>query len=132
VIALVTGLVFGAGLILGGMTMTTKVIGFLDVGRNWDPSLALVMGGALAVLLVAQRFVRRRAVPTCDPAPIADVDGRLIAGAVLFGLGWGLVGYCPGPAVVSFAAGARSALVFFPSMIVGMLVFRFVEARRVR
>lgn len=115
------GVTFGAGLVVAGMTDPSKVIGFLDVaGGAWDPSLALVMAGAIAVHGVAHRMVKGR------PSPLFaerwslptrhDVDGRLVIGAALFGIGWGLGGLCPGPGIVSLAGGAASSAVFVATM----------------
>lgn len=116
------GLVFSVGLAVSGMTQPSKVIGFLDVGGAWDPSLALVMGGALAVLFLARLVTPRR--PLFEPAfpslRKGSVDARLVAGAAIFGVGWGLSGFCPGPAIVSLGAGVHGALVFAAAMVVGM------------
>lgn len=124
--ALGAGAVFGAGLAVSGMTRPEKVIGFLDVAGAWDPTLAFVMAGALAVHAVAVHFILRR------PAPILadrfhlptrrEVDWRLVAGAALFGVGWGLAGYCPGPGVVSLGSGATSALIFVAALLGGSLL----------
>ena len=121
------GLLFGTGLLLSGMTDPCKVIGFLDVTGTWDPSLALVMGGAIAVSFLAFRVAKRRKASFLGAAfrlPISDkVDKPLIIGSLIFGVGWGLVGFCPGPAIVSMAAGQPKALIFGLAMFVGMLVF---------
>ena len=127
VIAAVAGAVFGAGLLLSGMTRPAKVIGFLDVTRGWDPSLAFVMGGAVAVYAIAFRVVRtRRAAPWFDGTfhlpTRRDLDAGLIAGAAIFGIGWGLGGLCPGPGLVAAASGASTGLLFVAAMLVGMLV----------
>jgi uncharacterized membrane protein YedE/YeeE len=125
------GLLFSLGLGLGGMTDPAKVVGFLDVAGAWDPSLAFVMGGALAVHAVARRLILRRKTPVLAPAfpdvGQTRVDGRLVAGAALFGVGWGLAGYCPGPALTSVASGAWSALLFSGSMLAGMWLFSLRE-----
>jgi uncharacterized membrane protein YedE/YeeE len=124
------GLLFGIGLIVGGMTRPAKVIGFLDVTGDWDPSLAFVMGGALAVHLALYRLIRRRPSPLLDArfhVPTRrDVDVRLVAGAALFGAGWGLAGFCPGPALVSAASGPEAAL-FVAAMLVGMYLFKIFD-----
>ncbi|MEO0811429.1 MAG: DUF6691 family protein [Myxococcota bacterium] len=131
-VAFVAGAVFAVGLGVSGMTLPSKVIGFLDLfGGQWDPSLAFVMGGAVSVYAIAFQLIRRRSKPVIasqfqlpNSAPL--VDRRLIAGAVLFGVGWGLGGFCPGPALVSSAALGQSALVFTASMLAGMVMFRAV------
>ena len=118
------GLLFGAGLVIGGMTQPSKVVGFLDFFGNWDASLAFVMGGALAVNAIAYRFVLRRAHPVlAEEFAIprrSEIDSRLIGGAMLFGVGWGLAGYCPGPAVTSLLSGHSAAPIFMAGMIAGM------------
>lgn len=125
--ALLCGVVFAAGLLIGGMTQPSKVVGFLDLLGDWDPSLAFVMGGALLVHTLAGRVIRRRARPILDTQfhvpSRRDLDRRLIAGAALFGIGWGLAGYCPGPALVSLAA-AGPALIFVLAMLAGMGLHR--------
>lgn len=129
--AFAAGLVFGLGLILSGMTDPGKVIGFLDVAGNWDPSLAFVMGGAILVGLVAFRVASKRAKTFIGGAmhlPNArHIDRRLIGGSVLFGAGWGLAGFCPGPALVSFGAGQEKAAIFVAAMLGGMVIFQAVE-----
>jgi uncharacterized membrane protein YedE/YeeE len=127
VLAFATGLLFAVGLGISGMTQPAKVVGFLDFAGNWDPSLAFVMIGAIATHASLYRLIRRRPAPyfATDfsvPAPAA-VDLPLVAGAALFGLGWGIGGFCPGPAVVSFAGGMAAAMVFLPSMLAGMILF---------
>lgn len=122
--ALACGLVFGVGLALSGMTNPARVIGFLDVtGGAWDPTLALVMGGALAVTMPGFALVLRRQRPVLEesfrlPTPVA-IDWRLLAGAVLFGAGWGLAGFCPGPALAGIVTGSPSVLLFILAMLVG-------------
>lgn len=125
--ALIAGGLFGAGLVLSGMTQPAKIIGFLDPTSGWDPSLAFVMGGAVAVYSLVFRLVRRqRRTPWFDKTfhlpTRADLDLPLIGGAALFGAGWGLGGYCPGPGLVSAAGGSSSGLMFLAAMLVGMLV----------
>jgi len=127
------GLLFAIGLGVGGMTLPSKVIGFLDFFGNWDPSLAFVMGGAVVVYFLAYRVVRGNA-PVLDSAfslPTKTlIDHRLLGGAATFGVGWGLAGYCPGPALTSLGAGSLDAAAFTVAMFAGMLL---VEAeRRVR
>ena len=123
-IALLSGLIFGIGLILSGMTDPAKVKGFLDLFGAWDPSLALVMGGAIAVGVLAFARAKRRALSWTGShmeIPTSTViDRKLIVGGVLFGAGWGIAGYCPGPAIVSASAGSAAALAFVLAMLVGM------------
>ena len=121
--ALIAGTLFGAGLAIAQMTNPAKVIGFLDVTGNWDPSLAFVMGSALVVSAVAYRL-RRPTIAT----PTAGIDGRLLGGATLFGLGWGLAGFCPGPAIASLVTGSGDVALFVVSMIAGMGLFRAIGA----
>lgn len=120
------GALFAVGLAISGMTKPSKVTGFLDVAGAWDASLAFVMVGAIAVHFVAYRMVMRRPSPLFDTkfhVPTRkDVDLRLVAGAALFGVGWGLGGFCPGPAIVSAGGGTIGALVFVAGMTIGMLV----------
>jgi uncharacterized membrane protein YedE/YeeE len=128
------GLVFGTGLILSGMSNPAKVIGFLDISGLWDPSLAFVMGGAVLVALIAFRIARQRTQAFFGDAlklPTAtQLDKRLIVGSLLFGVGWGLAGFCPGPAIVSLGAGYTQALVFVIAMVAGMLVFELANPDR--
>ena len=128
------GLVFGLGLMLAGMTNPGKVIGFLDLAGSWDPSLAFVMGGAIAVGALAFALARRRTVAFLGGAmhlPTArDIDRRLVLGSLGFGVGWGLAGFCPGPAVVALATGHPKAVVFVAAMLAGMALFEFIEGRR--
>lgn len=133
-VSLVAGLIFAAGLVLGGMTQPLKVIGFLDVtGGSWDPSLAFVMGGALAVYGIAFRLITRRDKPVLAARfqipTRRDLPPRLFVGASLFGIGWALAGFCPGPAVVAAGSGMTEAFLFLPGMAGGMLIFRFWDAR---
>ncbi len=125
------GLLFAAGLGISGMTSPEKVVSFLDVSGNWDPSLALVMVGAIGVHLAMYRWIVNR------PSPLMalhfgiptrqDITPRLLLGAVMFGLGWGLGGYCPGPGLVGAGAGAGDALLFSGAMMVGMQAFQVVD-----
>lgn len=130
--ALGAGLVFGLGLAVSQMVNPAKVLAFLDLAGDWDPSLALVMGGALAVALPGFRTVLRRPRPLFAegfrvPAKHAAVDGRLLGGALLFGVGWGLVGLCPGPAVASLAYGMPQSVYFLLAMGAGMAAARFMR-----
>ncbi|MHA7683588.1 DUF6691 family protein [Cupriavidus sp. PET2-C1] len=130
-ISLASGLVFGLGLILAGMANPEKVLGFLDLAGRWDPSLALVMGGAIAVGVVAFGIARRRAVSLLDlpmQLPVSRrIDRRLLGGSLLFGVGWGLAGICPGPALVLLGAGAWQGAVFVLAMLAGMALFEWLE-----
>ena len=132
----VVGLVFGIGLVLSGMTDPGKVIGFLDLSGAWDPSLALVMGGAVLVGVFAFALAKKRTTTFLGGALTLpgsrDIDRRLVVGGLLFGAGWGLAGFCPGPAIVSLASGQPKAAVFVAAMLAGMLVFEFSERRRQR
>ena len=127
------GLLFGIGLILSGMTDPGKVIGFLDLAGAWDPSLALVMGGAILVGVFAFALAKKRTTTLLGGAmqlPISnDIDKRLLAGSLLFGVGWGLAGFCPGPAIVSLGSGQPKAAVFVLAMLVGMALFEWSERR---
>lgn len=124
--ALASGLVFGIGLILAGMTDPLKVKAFLDLAEDWDPSLALVMGGAIAVGVVAFARARRRerswSGALMEIPAIRVIDRRLVTGGVLFGVGWGIAGFCPGPALVALGSGMGSAAVFVAAMLAGMLI----------
>ena len=131
ILALLVGLVFGIGLIVSGMTDPSKVIGFLDLAGRWDPSLGFVMGGAILVGLVAFRFAAGRDRSLLGDAmrlPTAThIDRRLVLGGLAFGAGWGLAGYCPGPALASLASGGSKPLIFSVAMIVGMAIFELLE-----
>lgn len=126
-----SGLLFGAGLMVSGMTRPDKVVGFLDVAGDWDPSLALVMIGAIAVHLVAYRLVPRLGGPLLGGRfgipTRRDVDLRLLVGAALFGAGWGLAGYCPGPVLTSLATGTAEVLIALGAMIAGMVAHQTYE-----
>lgn len=121
--ALVAGIVFGVGLAVSQMVNPAKVLGFLDITGRWDPSLALVMSGALAVTFVGFRLTQSRSAPLFGPRfelpTRRDLDRRLIGGAVVFGVGWGLVGFCPGPAFASLGFGLIESLIFVLAMIAG-------------
>ena len=132
IFAFVAGLLFGLGLIVAGMTNPAKILGFLDVPGQWDPSLALVMAGASAVGLVAFTLARRRTLsalglPMQLPA-VQTIDLRLVGGSLVFGIGWGLAGFCPGPAVVALGAGYLKAAVFVAAMLLGMGAFELISA----
>lgn len=123
----VAGLVFAVGLVVAGMTQPAKIVSFLDFAGNWDPSLAFVMGGAIAVHAVAYRFIMKRQSPLFAPKFLVpnrnDIDVPLVLGSALFGIGWGLGGYCPGPAITSAGAVSSSALLFVGAMLVGHWAF---------
>jgi len=128
------GLLFGIALIVAGMTDPGKVIGFLDLAGAWDPSLALVMGGAIAVgslgFAVAQKRRHNLLGGPMHLPGTKHIDNRLVAGSLAFGAGWGLAGFCPGPAIVSAGAGQPKAVVFLLAMGVGMAIFEWFERRR--
>jgi uncharacterized membrane protein YedE/YeeE len=131
VLALISGLVFGFGLILSGMANPAKVIGFLDITGSWDPSLAFVMGGAIAIGFFAFKYAETR-----DTTLLGEelnlprnntIDKRLIGGSLVFGAGWGLGGFCPGPGLVSLGMGYSGGIIFALSMVVGMLAFELIQ-----
>jgi uncharacterized membrane protein YedE/YeeE len=129
--ALVTGLTFGLGLIISGMANPAKVQNFLDIAGSWDPSLAFVMGGAIAVTLPGYRLLRQRSGPWFAerfawPGK-TDLDSRLISGAAIFGIGWGLGGFCPGPALTALPMAATGTLVFVPAMLAGIVLAKVVS-----
>ena len=123
-LAAAAGALFGAGLIVAGMTQPARVIGFLDPLGGWDPTLALVMAGAVTIYALAFRRVRRRTEPWFDTrfhvSSRRDIDRSLVVGAALFGIGWGLAGLCPGPALVSVGGASTGALLFVAAMVGGM------------
>ncbi len=128
VVNLALGLLFGVGLVVSGMSDPAKVLNFLDIFGSWDPSLAFVMGGAVVVAFFGYRYVLKR------PAPFAgrrfhlptrqDIDARIMTGPAIFGLGWGLSGFCPGPAITALSLGATSTYAFVPAMLAGMWAAR--------
>lgn len=130
--ALIAGIIFGAGLVISEMVNPEKVQGFLNIFGNWDPSLILVMGGAVVVTLISSRFILRRTAPVFADSfqlPISNIiDRRLIFGAVLFGLGWGLSGYCPGPGLVNALINPNEAMVFIPALLIGAWIGKGVTA----
>ena len=126
-IGLLAGTVFGIGLVISGMTNPKKVEGFLDIFREWDYSLAFVMGGAVLVNLILFKFILNRKPVLEDEHSLPSklmIDKRLVAGSALFGIGWGLVGICPGPGIVNLITLNLSAVTFVGSMIVGMIIFK--------
>ena len=132
--ALLSGLVFGLGLIVSGMANPAKVLGFLDLAGAWDPSLTLVMAGAILVGFFAFSIAKKRThsfIGAEMKLPTASaIDSRLLAGSALFGAGWGIVGFCPGPGLVALGMGEVKALVFVAAMLVGMVVFSWFEKRK--
>lgn len=124
------GALFAAGLAISGMTQPSKVIGFLDLFGDWDPALALVMGGAVGVHLLSYRLIMRRSSPLLsthfDLPVLKALDGRLLAGTAVFGIGWGLAGYCPGPALVSLGSGRTAPLLVAAGMIAGVALFEAI------
>ena len=132
--SLLAGLVFGLGLIVSGMANPAKVLGFLDLSGRWDPSLAFVMAGAIAIGSVAFFVARRRTLSWLGAEmtlPTArHIDRRLVMGSTLFGIGWGIAGFCPGPGLVALGMGEAKAVVFVAAMLAGMGVFELLERRR--
>jgi uncharacterized membrane protein YedE/YeeE len=132
-VALVAGLLFGLGLTVSGMVNPAKVQGFLDFAGDWDPSLALVMGGAIPVAAGGFAIARRRRTPVCNTNFVGPsktrIDARLVVGAALFGIGWGLAGYCPGPALASLSFGGGKVLIFVAAMLTGMALFQWLDPR---
>jgi len=132
--ALVAGALFAVGLVVGGMTLPSKVVGFLDPFGDWDPSLLLVMAGAIAVYFPAYRLVTRRRSPILEESFILptrrDIDRRLLVGAALFGMGWGLGGFCPGPALTSLGGLSEAALTFVPAMFAGFVIVEMMNRRK--
>jgi len=133
IFGLLSGLIFGVGLVVSGMSNPAKVLNFLDVAGAWDPSLLFVLGGASVTTFIGYRLVWRRNLPISDVAfqipTRRDISPQLIAGSVLFGLGWGASGFCPGPAWTALPLLSTGILAFMPSMIVGMLLTRWWTTR---
>ena len=132
--ALLTGTLFGAGLTVGDMVNPARVIAFLDLFGNWDPSLAFVMGGALVPSAIGYAVMRRMERPLLHPEfhvpQGGSVDPQLLIGGAMFGAGWGLAGYCPGPALAGLVFGAWQTFVFVAAMVAGMWLYRAFEGRR--
>jgi uncharacterized membrane protein YedE/YeeE len=128
---LFAGTLFGLGLAVSGMVDPAKIIGFLDFAGEWDPTLGFVMGGALLVAIPAFRLILRRPHPLLadefDLPTKKEVDSRLLAGSAIFGLGWGLAGFCPGPAVAALASGLAPVFAFVAAMIAGMAVYKWIS-----
>ena len=132
-IALVSGLIFGFGLGLSQMIDQSRVLGFMDIAGVWDPTLLFVLGGAVGVTVITFRFVLRRPTPVLAPKfylpTRKDIDLPLVAGAAVFVIGWGISGYCPGPAVASLALGSLNPIVFILAVAVGSYIYNFVANR---
>lgn len=132
--AFFAGLIFGLGLLLAGMANPAKVLAFLDVAGAWDPSLALVMGGAIAVAVVPLNWARKKKQSLLGAAmqlPVKrELDPRLIGGSLVFGVGWGIAGICPGPAVAILLTGHWQIIIFVLAMLAGMYLFSALESRR--
>ena len=133
--SLLAGLVFGLGLVVSGMANPAKVLGFLDLAGAWDPSLAFVMAGAIAVAALAFALAKKRTVSFLGaamklPGSSRDIDRRLVIGSVLFGIGWGVAGFCPGPGLVALGMGEIKALVFVAAMLLGMGLFELIVRRK--
>ena len=132
--AFLAGLLFGAGLIVSGMANPQKVLGFLDLAGRWDPSLAFVMAGAIGVAVFAFAWAKRRTrsllgLPIQWPT-VRTITVRLVAGSAVFGIGWGLAGFCPGPAIVSIGLGSVKGIAFVGAMLIGMALFEWIERAR--
>ncbi|WP_343729180.1 DUF6691 family protein [Duganella sp.] len=128
-IPFIVGLIFGLGLIVSGMANPAKVLGFLDLAGNWDPSLMFVMGGAIGVAFFAFRWAKSRHIPLPTGT---NIDRRLIFGSLAFGAGWGIAGFCPGPALVALGMGLPKALVFIAAMLAGMGIYELVNRAQKR
>ena len=133
IIGLLSGLLFGFGLLISGMTDPVKVQGFLDVFGAWDISLALVMGGGLVVAIVGVQLAKRQQTSWIGSSIVMPsktvITKKLLLGSMLFGIGWGLVGICPGPGIVLLGTGQWQAYVFIPAMIIGILAYQWLEPK---
>ncbi|SFR39597.1 hypothetical protein SAMN04488073_0405 [Marinobacter gudaonensis] len=134
--SLFAGLIFGAGLLVSGMANPEKVLGFLDIAGQWDPSLALVMAGAILVGIFAFTIARQRTLSflgfSMKLPSSTKVDKRLVVGGLTFGVGWGIAGFCPGPGLVALGAGEAKAVVFVAAMVAGMALFEVIERQRAK
>ncbi|WP_108660347.1 YeeE/YedE family protein [Acuticoccus kandeliae] len=132
VVALLIGIIFGTGIAVSGMINPAKVLNFFDVAGSWDPSLAFVMGGALIVTMIGYRIVLRSAHPAFGPRfllPTAkSIDARLLGGSAVFGIGWGIAGFCPGGALPALGTGISDVFVFVSALIVGIVLARFIQS----
>ena len=135
VVSTVSGALFGLGLLLSGMTDTAKVQGWLDIAGAWDPTLAFVLGGAILPMLVAWRIAARRRTAVLGepipPMPAQIIDARLVGGSALFGIGWALAGFCPGPAIAALGWSGVGGSAFVLAMVAGMILYQLVQRRRV-
>ena len=133
IVSLLSGLLFGFGLALAQMTNPLKVLGFLDMTGNWDPSLLFVLGGAVGVTVVSFHFILRRSAPLFEPSfhlsSKKNIDRSLVVGAALFGIGWGISGYCPGPAITLLAVNNRETILFLPAIVAGILLHRLFASK---
>lgn len=133
VLGYLIGVVFGVGILISGMANPAKVLNFFDVFGTWDPSLAFVMGGALAVTFIGYRVVLKQPAPMADPKfhlpTKRDIDTRLIAGSATFGVGWGIAGFCPGGALPALGTGNISVLIFVAALVVGIWVATWAQRR---
>jgi uncharacterized membrane protein YedE/YeeE len=133
VFAVICGVLFGFGLIIAGMTDSTKVLGFLDIFGQWNPSLIFVMVGGIAIAAIPFRFAMARRYSILNLSmqipSNRHIDGRLIGGSLLFGIGWGIAGLCPGPALVIFGSGSGKGSLFFIAMLTGMAIFELLEKK---
>ncbi len=136
ILTYITGVVFGLGIVISGMANPAKVLNFFDIAGTWDPSLAFVMGGALTVTAIGYRLILGRSAPALDTRfhlPTATLlDARLIGGSAVFGVGWGIAGFCPGGALPALGTGNINVLMFVGAMIVGIVLARVAQARLVR
>lgn len=134
IVNIISGLLFGIGLTLSSMVDPSKVIGFLDVMGNWDPSLSFVMMGALMIAVITFRMIPKRNKPVFANefklSTRTDIDKPLIIGAILFGIGWGMAGYCPGPAIATLGTGGWDSAIFLISMILGSMVQRYLYTKK--
>ena len=134
--AFASGLIFGLGLVISQMTNPVKVLAFLDVAGNWDPTLAIVMAGALLTLGILQHLIDKNSEQIQDTdlqacvSPKTRLDGKLISGSAIFGIGWGLAGFCPGPAIVSLTSGLAGSYVFSGAMFIGFFLFSWLHRNR--
>lgn len=130
--ALIAGIVFGLGLVISGMSNPAKVLNFLDIAGTFDPSLLFVMVGAIIVVFTGYKLVWKRKTPIFDNAfhvpTRKDIDKNLIIGSAIFGIGWGIGGFCPGPSLTSILLGSEGIIYFFPSLIVGLIVTKIIKA----
>jgi uncharacterized membrane protein YedE/YeeE len=126
IVSLVTGVLFGAGLALSGMTHPQKILGFLDITGDWDPTLLFVLGGAVGVTIITFRFILKRRTPFLDDrfylTSKSKIDAPLLIGSTIFGIGWGIGGLCPGPAIAMAASPNREFWIFFPALVAGSLI----------